>query len=81
MVTAFEPFKTFIEHLAEGKLDAFLDSHCRTEKIALPGLQISTDPNLLLHGLGQSVDMERIERLFIQGIVYMVSNPNQYGNS
>jgi hypothetical protein len=81
MITAFDPFKTFIKHLAEGKLDAFLDSHCRTEKITLPGLQISTDPNLLLHGLGQSGDMERIEQLFIPDIVYVVSNPNQYGNS
>ena len=75
MDTAFAPFTEYVQYLAEGKFDAFLDSHCRRDKVCLPEFEMSTDPNLLLHGLGKFVDMKKIKKLFVDDTVYIIFNP------
>jgi hypothetical protein len=62
-----------MECLALGKLDAYLDSVHRTDKLLVPGIEMSTDANLLLHELGQRCDMRKITQLFSGGTVYIVS--------
>ena len=71
---AFEPFKQYIEYLATGKLDGYLDSVHREDKFTVPGLVMSTDPHLLLHNLGKYPDEERIERLFYPGTTSVILN-------
>ena len=59
---AFEPFGQFAQYLAQGKLDGFLDSICREDKV-FPELDVTmpTDPILLLHNLGKY----RADRKFV----------------
>jgi hypothetical protein len=64
LASAFQPFKQYIEYLAHGKLDGYLDSINRDDKISVPEMVISKDPNLLLHGLGKEPDL--ISGLFIE---------------
>src|SRR5271154_874161 len=56
MTKAFEPFKTYIGLLAEGSLDEFLESTNPEKKVDIPGIYLSTDPQLLIHQLGQRAD-------------------------
>ena len=67
LASVFKPFKKYIEYLAQGKLDAYLDSTNCDDKVSVPDIKISKDPNLLLHGLGK--DPENIEGLFIHETV------------
>ena len=74
---AFEPFEQYIEYLATGKLDGYLDSVDRKDKLTVPGLIMSTDPHLLLHGLGKFTNQEhqeRIGRLFRPGTTSVILN-------
>jgi hypothetical protein len=73
MGSAFQPFREYIRYLAEGKLDAYLDAVDPDVKFVVPGINMSTRPNLLLHELGQRCDMKRIEQLFSQGTMYLIS--------
>jgi hypothetical protein len=75
MATACQDFEEYFEYLAEGRLDAYLDSVCRDDKCSVPGIEMSTDPNLLLHELGTRADMEKIGNLFSSCTVYLVSIP------
>src|SRR5258708_3624303 len=61
MATAFKPFKQYLEYLAQGKLDGYLDSNSRNDKVPVSGVRLSRDPNLLLHGLGKNIDKKRTE--------------------
>ena len=72
MATAFKPFKQYLEYLAEGNLDGYLDSQSRNKKVPVPGVRLSTDPNLLLHDLGKNIDMNAIEQLFVPDTVYVI---------
>jgi hypothetical protein len=55
---AFKPFKPYIEYIAMGKLDGYLDSVHRKDKFTVPRVTMSTDLHLLLHDLGNSTDQE-----------------------
>jgi hypothetical protein len=74
MTDAFQPFEQYMDFLAQGTLDPYIDSICRTHKITVPEMTLSTEPNLLLHELGRRVNMERVERLFDCGTTYVVWN-------
>jgi hypothetical protein len=69
---AFEPFGQYIQYLAQGKLDGFLDSIRREDKV-VPELNVTmpTDPILLLHNLGKDPETERIENLFVHNTVFV----------
>ena len=74
---AFEPFEQYVEYLATGKLDGYLDSVDRKDKLTVPGLIMSTDPHLLLHDLGKFTNQEhqeRIGRLFCPGTTSVILN-------
>ena len=71
MNAAFKPFEQYIQYLTEGKLDPYLDSTRRDDKITLPGLGGSTDPFLLLHNLGNHPEEDRIQKLFIDGTMFV----------
>ena len=74
MTSAFKPFKQYIECLTTGKLDGYLDSVHRKDKFVVPGVTMSTDPQLLLHDLGKFTDQGRIECLFCSGTTCVISN-------
>jgi len=67
IASALKPFNQYIKYLAQGKLDAYLDSNLRGDKISVPEMEISTDPSLLLNGLGS--DAGAIKELFLPGTV------------
>jgi hypothetical protein len=73
MTKEIQLFKPYIKCLAEGKLDAYLDSVCRSDKHILPTIKMSTHPNLLLHRLGERCDMKKINELFSECTVYFPS--------
>jgi len=72
MATAFKPFKQYLEYLAWGKLDGYLDSNSFNDKVPVSGVRLSRDPNLLLHGLGKNIDREAIGKLFVRDTVYVI---------
>ena len=65
MTKAFEGFEEYIEYLATGKLDAYLDSTKREDKVTDLNVYLPIDPSLLIHDLGKHPDQERIQELFI----------------
>jgi len=71
MTVAFEPFKEYIKYLAHGKLDGYLDSTRREDKVTVSGVLLDNDLNLLLHNLGKDVDLGRIKNLFIEDTVFV----------
>ena len=75
IANAFEPFEfgQYLQYLAQGKLDGFLDSVRREDKV-VPELNMimPTDPILLLHNLGKYPETEWIEKLFIHTTVFVV---------
>jgi len=85
IANAFEPFGQYIQYLAQGKLDGFLDS-IRPEDKVVPerDVMMSTDPILLLHNLGKYPETKRIEKLFDHTTVFValdlagvtIINPN-----
>src|SRR5437868_1510538 len=74
--SAFEPFRQYVQWLAQGKLDAYLDSVRSQDKVAVPGMVLSTEPKLLIHELGlpERVDMDRINCLFTHETMFVVLN-------
>ena len=68
---AYAPFSEYIKYLADGRLDGHITSNCRSEKTSVPGFDMSTDPNLLLHNLGVYVDQQKIKELFANRTVYV----------
>lgn len=68
---AFKPFKGYIEWLAEGKLDGYLDSIRCEDKTKVPDVDISNNLSLLLHDVGKFPDEERIKKLFINDTVFV----------
>jgi hypothetical protein len=73
--TAFKPFKGYIESLAEGKLDCYLDCIRCEDKVAVPDVDISNNLYLLLHDVGKFPDEERIKKLFIDDTVFVAPTP------
>ncbi|KAF8516724.1 hypothetical protein BU17DRAFT_92559 [Hysterangium stoloniferum] len=68
---AFKDFENYIKYLAIGKLDGYLDSIQRHDKVTDLGVYLPLDPILLLHDLGRHVDNKRIEKLFIDDTVHL----------
>ena len=73
MAVAFKAFKEYIKLLASGKLDGYLDSTRREDKVTVSGMILPNGPNLLLHNLGMRVDLGRIKNLFINDTVFVAS--------
>jgi len=73
MAAAFAGFQVYIEYLATGKLDGYLDSIRREDKVRIPGVVLPLDPILLLHRLGRNLDEKRIKELFIHDTVFVAS--------
>jgi hypothetical protein len=73
MAVAFKPFEEYIKSLASGKLDGYLNSTRREDKVTVSGLLLPNDPILLLHNLGMDVDLEQIKNLFINDTVCVAS--------
>jgi hypothetical protein len=72
MAAALDGFEQYIEYLATGKLDGYLDSIRREDKVQLIGVDLPRDPILLIHDLGKYPDQERIRDLFIHDTVFVV---------
>ena len=82
MAKALDPFRRLMEDFAKGSLDAYFDSVSPKEKTqTLEAVEwadylskLSTDPNLLLHELGQHAYQTKLENLFLKKTtVYVVS--------
>ena len=73
MATAFAGFEDYIEYLATGKLDGYLDSIRREDKITDLNVDLNLDTTLLLHDIGKHVDQEQIQRFFIRDTVFVAS--------
>ena len=69
MFTVLKPFTRYITYLAKGRLDGYLNSVGPEDLPKDLGIKLPTQPMLLLHDLGKSSDMGRIERLFVPGTV------------
>lgn len=75
MNATFEPFEEYIEWLATGKLDGYLDSIHYKDRIKVPNVDISNDLSLLLHDIGKFPDEERIKKLFINDTMFVALYP------
>jgi len=64
MAAALTGFEKYIEYLATGELDGYLDSIRPEDKLAKFGVHLPHKPILLIHNLGKHPDQERIEDLF-----------------
>jgi hypothetical protein len=80
MKAAFEPFKEYVQWLAEGKLDSYLNSICPEDKEEVPNVDVPKDLSLLLHDIGKHPDVERIEKLFVNGTVCVFPHPACMGH-
>jgi hypothetical protein len=76
METAFIPFEQYMDFIAEGKLDGYINSNDRKDKVTVPEMMMSTDVNLLLNQLGEHVDKTRMESLFDSGTTYVIWHPD-----
>jgi hypothetical protein len=72
MTGSFAIFEKYINRLAKGELDGYIDSICREDKASIDGFVLSTDPQLLLHGLGKRPDHQRIKNLFTPATVSVI---------
>ena len=64
MAAAFAGFEEYIEYLATGKLDGYLDSIRPEDKLKMIGVDLPLNPILLIHDLGKHPNHERIKDLF-----------------
>ena len=77
MASSLEGFEKYIQFLATGKLDVFMDSIRHEDKyVDLEDVaSLPLDPNLLLHDLGGNPDQEKINKLFtgynVRGVTYI----------
>ncbi len=72
MLDAFQPFTQYITYLAEGKLDGYFDSIQPEKLVTDLKVELPTQPMLLLHGLGENINMEVVESLFTSDTVFVV---------
>jgi hypothetical protein len=74
MTGALNDYDSYLQYLAEGKLDGFMDS-LKPEDNNLPkdliNIQNKRGPFLLLNGLGRSFDQKRIKDLFSEKTVFV----------
>jgi hypothetical protein len=73
MAAALAGFENYMEYLATGKLDGYLDSIRREDKVTDLEVHLPLDPILLLHDLGKHLDQERVRELFIHDTVFVPS--------
>jgi hypothetical protein len=73
MIAALEDFGDYMEYLATGKLDGYLDSIRRENKVTDLDLGLPRNPILLIHELGRHQDPERIRELFVHDTVFVTS--------
>ena len=71
MAAVLAGFGPYIEYLATGKLDGYLDSIRHEDKVIVDGVYLPHDPILLIHDLGNHPDHERIRDLFIHDTVFV----------
>ncbi|KAF8519086.1 hypothetical protein BU17DRAFT_90258 [Hysterangium stoloniferum] len=71
MAPAIKNYENYIEYLAVGKLDGYLDSIRREDKVTDLKVMLPLDPILLLHDLGNHPDMVRVEQLFTRSTVHL----------
>jgi hypothetical protein len=73
MAAALAGFENYIEYLATGKLDGYLDSVRPEDKVTDLDLEVYLphDPILLIHDLGKHLDHERIRDVFIHDTVFV----------
>ncbi|KAF8498457.1 hypothetical protein BU17DRAFT_72319 [Hysterangium stoloniferum] len=71
MAAAIKDFENYIQYLAVGKLDGYLDSIRREDKFTDLDVKLPLDPILLLHDLGNHPDKVRIKKLFIRDTVHL----------
>jgi len=71
--SAFAPFEEYIQLLARGKLDGYMDSLQRKDKLPVPGMFLSSDIHLLIHDIGKPdrVDEGRVKALFSKRTVFV----------
>ena len=72
MDDAIKPFLKYIQYLATGKLDAYMDSLQRRDKETDLNMNLPIHPSLLLHDLGKYLDQEQIKRLFVSDSMFVV---------
>jgi hypothetical protein len=72
MTDAFEGYEKYMEYLTQGKLDGYLDSIRREDKVTDLEVELPLEPILLLHDLGKHTDQERINELFIDDTVFVM---------
>lgn len=73
MAIALVGFEDYIDYLAIGKLDGYIDSIRREDKITDLKVHLPLDPSLLLHDLGKYTDQERVKKLFMHDTVFVPS--------
>ena len=73
MAVAFKPFEEYVKYLATGKLDGYLDSTRREDKVTVPGVLLPNGLSLLLHNLGKGADLGRIGNLSTDDTVLVAS--------
>jgi hypothetical protein len=75
LASSLEGFEKYIQCLATGKLDGFLDSIRHEDKdVDLEAVaSLPLDPILLLHDLGRYPDQERINELFTGDTMFVVT--------
>ncbi|KAF8512020.1 hypothetical protein BU17DRAFT_96669 [Hysterangium stoloniferum] len=71
MAAAIKGFENYIKYLATGKLDGYLDSTRREDKLTDLEVKLPLNPILLLHDLGNHPDKDRIEKLFVRNTVHL----------
>lgn len=71
--SAFVPFEKYIQLLARGQLDGYMDSLQRKDKLPVPGMFLSSDIHLLIHDIGKPdrVDKARVNALFSKRTVFV----------
>lgn len=64
MTAALTGFEKYIEYLATGLLDGYLNSIRPEDKCTKFGVYLPNNPSLLIHSLGEHPDQERTRDLF-----------------
>ena len=73
LASSLKGFEKYIQYLAAGKLDGFLDSIRREDKDIDLGVNLALDPILLLHDLGKYLNQERINEMFTGDTMFVAS--------
>ena len=80
LLAATAPFQEYIDLLACGKLDGYMNSLQSEDKLAVPGMFLSNRIHLLVHDLGNPnrIDEERVKKLFDKKTVFVAFFYHQY---